>query len=242
MEVVKVTSLWKYFDSVPAIKGISFKIEEGEILGVLGANGAGKSTLIYCMLGVCSFEKGEIVFFNNLKMPENRKKILEKINFASTYTSLPYSLTVYESLVVFGNLYKVKRIKKKIETVLEMFSIKDLKNTPLRKLSSGQLMRVNLAKSMLNDPKILLLDEPTAGLDPEIAEKTRSMLKKRCKEIGLSILYTSHNLNEIEEIADKILILKKGKIVAYDKKDQLLKRYRVSNLKELYFQIASDES
>jgi len=240
--VAEVRSLWKYFNSVPAIKGISFEIEKGEILGVLGANGAGKSTLIYCMLGVCSFEKGEIIFFNNLKMPKDRKKILERINFASTYTSLPYSLTVYESLLVFGNLYRVKRIKEKIEMVLDMFSIKDLKNTPLRKLSSGQLMRVNLAKSMLNDPEILLLDEPTAGLDPEIAEKTRNMLKKRCKEIGLSILYTSHNLNEIEDIADKILILKKGEIVAYDKKDQLIRKYGVLNLKELYFKVASDES
>ncbi len=234
-KLVQVSSLWKSFGSNLALKDISFFLNEGEILGVLGANGAGKSTLIHCMLGLCSFDKGSISYFDGLSMPGDRKKILNRINFASTYTSLPYSLTVQENLIIFGNLYGLKGLSSKIDRVLELFSISDLKYKPLRKLSSGQMMRVNLAKAMLNDPRVLLLDEPTSGLDPEMADRTRKLLKNRCKEQSMSILYTSHNLTEIEEIADSILILNKGNIVAFGNKEKLLEGHGISNLKELYF-------
>lgn len=239
MDLVRIESLWKKYNLSYVLKDISLNIKPGEIVGILGANGAGKSTLIYCLLGIISYERGNITFFEKFKMPKHRKKILSLINFASTYTALPYSLTVEESLTVFGHLYGIKDIKTKIHKTLELFSIENLIKIPLRKLSSGQIMRVNLSKSLLNDPKILLLDEPTAGLDPEIAEKTRQFLKKQCISNGISILYTSHNLNEIEEIADRIVIIKNGQIVVTGTKEDLFKNYNLSNLKELYFRAMS---
>ncbi|MEW6002243.1 MAG: ABC transporter ATP-binding protein [Nitrospirota bacterium] len=235
MSILKVEGLSKKFDNVYALKGVSFELSRGEILGILGPNGAGKTTLIHSILGLITPTEGRIKIFGK-ELRGNRVDILKRVNFAANYVLLPFSLTLWENLMVYAFIYEVENPPKRCGEVLELFELYHLRNMLTRKLSSGQMMRLTLAKAMINDPEILFLDEPTAGLDADIAKKTRQLLKSLCKERGLSVLYTTHNLLEMQEVSDRVLFLQREVLAAGTSTD-LLNRYNVTNLEELFFKV-----
>ncbi|MCX7974382.1 MAG: ABC transporter ATP-binding protein [Candidatus Aminicenantes bacterium] len=238
--VVEVIRLTKVFNSIKVVDGVSFSIFPGEIVGLLGPNGAGKTTILHMLLGLTAPTSGEIRIFNQ-NFERYRSQILEKVNFSSSYVSLPYSLTVKESLKVFAWLYGVKNREKKIEEVLTLFEIKDISSMPVRTLSSGQITRVNLAKAFINDPQILFLDEPTASLDPDIADKTRHLLKKIKEEKKISILYTSHNMKEMQEVSDRILFLYQGRLIATGTPAEVISKFKGEDLEEVFIKIAREK-
>ncbi len=224
MIILRAEGIRKIFNGTVALDNVSFELKKGEVLGVIGPNGAGKTTLIHILLGLITPDEGYVeVFGKDLK--KNRVEILHHMNFASNYVSLPLSLTPWENLLVYALIYNVNDPEKRCREVLELFELTDVCNRPSRRLSSGQMMRLALAKCMINDPQILLLDEPAASLDPEIALRIRKLLRRMCVEKGVSIIYTSHNLRDIEEISDRILFLERGKIVAIEEKSILIERY-----------------
>lgn len=235
--VIEVSGLTKIFNGNKAVDNISFEVYHGEILGLLGPNGAGKTTTLQMLLGLTTPTSGDIRIFG-LDISHHREKILQDVNFSSSYISMPYSLTIMENLVVFARLYGVKTPREKIAGLLNDFEIEDIKDKVVRSLSSGQITRVCLVKALLNDPKILFLDEPTASLDPDIADKTRRFLKKIQKETGLSILYSSHNMKEMEEMSDRIIFLDKGKIIAAGRPEEVLTKFKVKNLEDVFIKIA----
>lgn len=190
-------------------------MEKGEILGLLGPNGAGKTTTIQMLLGVLRPTGGAIHVFGK-EFNKHREEILEKMNFSSTYTNLPWGLTVLENLTYISFFYSIPERKKRIAEVVEAFRLEKLLNQEMTELSAGQLTRVNLAKAFLNDPKILLLDEPTASLDPEIAAYIREYIVEQRNKKQISILFTSHNMPEVEEICDRVLFINNGTIIAND--------------------------
>lgn len=240
-KLVEVTGLTKQFNGIRAVNNISFEIYEGEILGLLGANGAGKTTTLQMLLGLTTPTEGNIRLFG-LDMKDNRQEILKRVNFSSSYVSLPFSLTVFENLLVFAMLYEIKERKAKILDLLRTFEIEDLKDKTIRKLSSGQITRVCLAKSLLNDPEVLFLDEPTASLDPDIADKTRRLLKGITKDKGVAILYTSHNMREMEEICDRVIFMDSGSIAAIGSLKEIKEQFKTEDLEEVFLQIARKTS
>lgn len=235
--VVEVDHLTKAFDGFIAVNDLSFSIEEGEILGLLGPNGAGKTTLIQMLLALITPTAGEIrILGRDLK--RHREEILSQVNFSSTYVSMPTSLTLRENLTVFAKLYGIKKPESRIDELLEIFEITRLKNTLTRHLSSGQLTRLSLVKSLLNRPKVLFLDEPTASLDPDIADKTRTLLKSIREQSRLTLLYTSHNMKEMEEISDRILFLHQGKILASGTPAEVIQLFAERNLEDVFLKVA----
>lgn len=238
--IVEVTRLTKFFKTLKAVDGVSFRLEPGEILGLLGPNGAGKTTIIHMLLGLTTPTSGSIKVFG-LDLEKHRSEILQQANFSSTYVSMPYSLTVKESLKVFARLYHVRRKEEKIAGLLRIFEMEEIKSKKVRHLSSGLLTRLNLAKALINSPRVLFLDEPTASLDPDIADKTRTLLRLIKKEQGISILYTSHNMKEMEEISDRIIFLNKGRIIASGKPAEVVQSFRRQNLEEVFLQLARGE-
>lgn len=236
-KIVEVKCLTKVFNGYRAVDSISFDLFEGEILGLIGPNGAGKTTTLQMLLDLTTPTSGEIKIFG-LELKANRGEILQRVNFSSSYISLPLSLTVQENLTVFARLYNVNKPKGRIEELLKVFEIYNIKDTPTRRLSSGQITRVCLCKALLNNPSILFLDEPTASLDPDIADKTRKLLKKIKDENAISMLYTSHNMKEMEEMSDRVIILNKGKIIAEGKPDALIEQYKGESLEEVFLKIA----
>jgi ABC-2 type transport system ATP-binding protein len=236
-QVIDVSHLTKSFNGTLAVNDVSFSVEEGEILGLLGPNGAGKTTLIQMMLGLIIPTAGEIRILG-LDLKSADEEILAQVNFSSTYVSMPASLTLRENLMVFAKLYGVRQPAARIDALLETFEIKRLKNSLTRNLSSGQLTRLSLIKSLLNDPKILFLDEPTASLDPDIADKTRTLLKSIRDRSRMTLLYTSHNMKEMEEISDRIIFLHQGKILATGTPSELLDLFREKNLEDVFLKVA----
>ncbi|MDO8663664.1 MAG: ABC transporter ATP-binding protein, partial [Candidatus Wildermuthbacteria bacterium] len=212
---LEVKNLAKDFNGFLAVDNISFEIGKGEILGLLGPNGAGKTTTIMMLLGITKPTSGNIKMFG-LDFEKNREKILNRINFSSAYTHLSERITVIENLYVFSYLYGVGKPQLKIKKLLEKFELTDLKGKIVRDLSSGQTTRLNLCKAFLNDPELLFLDEPTSSLDPDIAEKVRDFLLEAKKEKNMSILYSSHNMEEITRMCDRVIFLDHGEIVASD--------------------------
>lgn len=235
--VVEVKNLTKIFNGFTAVDKVTFEIKKGEILGILGPNGAGKTTIIHMLTGVTAPTGGRIRIFG-LDFHNNRESILKRINFSSTYSSMPYSLTVRENLRIFAILYGVKDRKKRIDELLEIFGIKELNKKLVRHLSSGQITRLCLVKALLNNPGILLLDEPTASLDPDMADKTRSLLKKFRKERGLSIIYTSHNMKEMEDMSDRLIFLDRGRILATGAPREVIEGFGRKNLEEVFIKVA----
>ncbi|MBI4377129.1 MAG: ABC transporter ATP-binding protein [Elusimicrobia bacterium] len=198
--VVELEGVCKDFGAYRALDGVSLSVRPGESVGLLGPNGAGKTTLIHIMLGLITPSAGRVRLFG-LEMPAQRRMILGKLNFSSAYVQMPLSLTPRQNLRVFAGLYGVADPGRKIDELLERVELSEMADRPTRALSSGQLSRLNLAKAMLNDPQLLLLDEPTASMDPDIADKTRNLLKRIQSEKGIALLYTSHNMREIEAMA-----------------------------------------
>lgn len=222
-KVLEVKNLTKSFGKFTAVDSVSFSIGDGEILGVLGPNGAGKTTTIQMLLGVMDPTEGEISYFGKI-FKNHREEILKQINFSSTYISLPWQFTSLETLDVFARLYEVPDSKKRIEKLMQEFEIEHLKNKKFFDLSAGEKTRLLLTKAFLNYPRIILLDEPTASLDPEIAVKIREFLKKERKEYKVSMFFTSHNMAEVEEMCDRVIIINHGKIIVEDTPENLAGR------------------
>ena len=192
-------------------------------MGFLGPNGAGKTTTIQMLLGVLTPTSGEIFYFGK-EFQSSREKILENVNFSSTYTNLPWELTVKENLTYLSYLYQIKNRRQRIEKIVKIFRLEKLLNQQLQELSSGQLTRVNLAKALINFPKILLLDEPTASLDPEAASYIRHFLLKQRQQFKVSIIFTSHNMAEVEEVCDRVIFINHGKIIDDDTPQNLARK------------------
>lgn len=229
MNVVEVSQLTKTFGHVKAVDDVSFSIAEGEILGLLGINGAGKTTIIQMMLGALTPTSGDIMYFGK-SIHAHREEILERVSFSSTYTNLPWDLTVQENLTYLSYLYLFPEKKKRIARIAELFSLQELLHKPIHALSAGQLTRVNLAKAFLNFPHVLLLDEPTASLDPDIAHYVREFLLTQRKTFSVSILLTSHNMAEVEEVCDRVIFLNAGKIIANDTPEHLAQSIEISHV------------
>jgi ABC-2 type transport system ATP-binding protein len=227
MSILTVKNLTKAFgdkDPFIAVNGISFEMKQGEILGILGPNGAGKTTTLQMLLGILTPTSGTIEYFGK-DLDKFHSEALEKISFASTYVSLPYNLTVEQNLLVIGRLYgfKKKTIQKNMDEYLEKLGILNKKKSLVTTLSAGQTTRMMLAKALMTKPKLLLLDEPTASLDPEIAQEVVDLILQIRKEEGVSILLTSHNMNEVSTLCDRLIFLQSGKIIANDKPSKLAK-------------------
>ncbi len=213
--VLQVVDLVKNYGSFRAVDSISFSVPRGKIVGFLGPNGAGKTTTIQILLGITTQNGGSVTYFGK-DFATHRLESLQRINSASAFNTLLGRVTVYENLRVYADLYRVPTAERKIANLLKRFEIEDIASNLYWGLSSGQKTRVNLAKSLINDPEILLMDEPTASLDPDIADKTLSLIEELRAETGLSILYTSHNMQEITRICDEVIFLDRGRIVAQD--------------------------
>jgi len=235
--VLEVEHLTKRFDGLTAVDDLSFSARRGEILGLLGPNGAGKTTTIQLMLGLTAPTSGRIRVFG-LELARHRREILQRVNFSSAYISLPFNLSVRENLDVFGRLYGVPDRRRRIAELLALFEIPEVIHTVTGKLSSGQVTRVNLCKAFLNDPQVLFLDEPTASLDPDIAEKVRNALKRVQRERGVTMIYTSHNMREIELVCDRVIFLMHGRMVAEGTPREILERADAESLEKVFITIA----
>ena len=239
--VVEIRNLTKRFDQFTAVDNISFDIKEGEILGLLGPNGAGKTTTIHMLLGLITPTAGRIHMFG-LDLSKHRETILRQVNFSSTYISMPFSLTVEENLKVIARLYELKHIRQRIDDIVKKLEMEDIRHKLTRKLSSGQMSRLTLAKAIMTEPKVLFLDEPTASLDPDIVNKIKSFLKEYQRSEGLSILYTSHNMREMEEMSNRIIFLQRGNIVAEGTAPEIIQRYGQRDLEEVFLKLAREEN
>ena len=230
---INVTNLVKSFDEQSVIKNISFKVKKNSIVGILGKNGAGKTTLLGMLLGLITPTKGDVyIFGKNLK--SNKKEILSDINFQSPYVDLPKKMTVEQNLSFYSRLYGVKNFNNVIETLANDLKINDLLKKNYGSLSAGQKTKINLCKALLNKPELLLLDEPTASLDPETSIFIRNYLIEYQKKNSSSILITSHNLNEVQAMCSNIILLKSGEIVSQGNINQILKNYNYKTLIELF--------
>ena len=230
---INVVNLVKNFDEQSVIKNISFKVRKNSIVGILGKNGAGKTTLLGMLLGLITPTKGDVyIFGKNLKL--NKKEILSEINFQSPYVDLPKKMTVEQNLCFYSRLYGIKNFNKVIENLANELKVKDLLKKNYGSLSAGQKTKINLCKALLNKPKLLLLDEPTASLDPETSIFIRNYLIEYQKRTSSSILITSHNLNEVQAMCSNIILLKSGEIVSEGNIKQVLKKYNYKTLIELF--------
>lgn len=239
MITIEVKNLAKNYDSFLAVDDISFDIQEGEIVGLLGPNGAGKTTTINMILGILEPTGGKINIFGK-DLREHRTEILQKMNFAAVYAHLIYNLTVLQNLKVFGYLYGVKNLKNKINELLKEFDLEKFKNHKAGSLSSGELSRLNLAKSIINEPRLILLDEPTASLDPSVSKHIREIIKDYVLKTKTAVLWTSHNMREIEEVCDKVMFLSHGKIILSGNPKTLAKEYGKKDLEELFITVARE--
>jgi len=227
--ILEVDHLTKRFGSFTAVDDISFSVKEGEIVGLLGPNGAGKTTTIHMLLDLMTPSSGSIKYFGH-EFPKDREYCLSRLNFASAYSKVQSKMTVHQNLMIYAGLYGTKNAKQKVKDLLDLLEVSQVANELFWKLSSGQKTRVIFAKALLNSPRLILMDEPTASLDPDIATKIVSMVGKLKKEEGVSILYTSHNMEEVERVCDRVIFLDHGKIVAEDSVLGLTKRIENSTV------------
>ena len=233
---IKVINLKKSYGTKEAVKNISFEIKENEIIGLLGPNGSGKTTTIGMILGLLKPTSGDVLI-NGLKIEENPIEILQKINFISPYIELPKKLTVKQNLIVYGKLYSVKNLNEKIDYLVSKLRLENLLNRVTGELSSGQKNRISLAKAIINEPNVLLLDEPTASLDPEIGDFVRTFLENYKKEKKVSILLASHNMDEVTRLCSSIMMMKNGLIIDQGKPDDLIKKHGRKNLEEVFLKL-----
>ena len=234
---VEVINLCKSYGNKDAVRGVDFKIKENEIIGLLGPNGCGKTTTIGMLLGLLKPSKGQINI-NGMKIEKNRIEILQKINFISPYIELPKKLTVRQNLEVYGRLYGIKYLKDRIEEISEDLDIKNFFSRKTGELSSGQKNRVSLAKSLINKPEILFLDEPTASLDPDIGDFVRTYIQKYRSKNQVTVLLASHNMNEVERLCDSIIMMKNGEIIDRGTCEEIIKKHGRNNLEETFLKLA----
>lgn len=235
--VVEVEGLTKRFDSLTAVDGVSFSVRRGVVTALLGGNGAGKTTTIAMLLGLLLPTCGSIRIFGR-DMLADRFPLLARMNFSSPYVDLPHRLTVRQNLTVYAHLYRLADTRARIAQLAEDLDLADILDRPYGKLSAGQKTRVALAKSLLNAPDLLLLDEPTASLDPDTADYVRGYLEAYQRNSGASILLASHNMLEVERLCSDVIMLKRGAIVDRGAPDELIARYGLSNLEEVFIDIA----
>ena len=238
---LEIIQLSKLYNNKEAVKNISFKINKNEIVGILGPNGCGKTTTIGMILGLLKPTEGKILI-NGFEIENKRVELLNNLNFISPYIELPKKLTVKQNLEVYGRLYDVKNLSSKIDYLAEKLRLNEIIYKITGELSSGQKNRVSLAKSIINDPTILLLDEPTASLDPETGEYIRSFLEDYQKEKGVSILLASHNMTEVERLCSSVLMMKNGIIIDEDKPKELIKKHGRKNLEEVFLKLTREKN
>lgn len=227
--IIEVRNLVKKFGTFTAVNDITFDVKEGEILGFLGPNGAGKTTTIQMLLGLLTPTSGSILY-SGRDLMSHREEIMETINFSSTYTNLPWYLTVKENLTYLSYLYNIKNRKKRVAELVEVFKLEPILKKSIGQLSAGQMTRVNIAKAFLNSPKILLLDEPTASLDPDVASYIREFIQSERERFNISILFTSHNMSEVEELCERVIFINSGEIIANDRPENLAKSIEFSHI------------
>tara|TARA_Y100000782_G_scaffold65501_1_gene71495 strand:+ start:1277 stop:2011 length:735 start_codon:yes stop_codon:yes gene_type:complete len=231
-----VENLSKNYSENKAVNNINFKIGENEIVGLLGPNGCGKTTTIAMILGLLKPSSGKILV-DGIDIENNRIELLHKMNFISPYIELPKKLTVKENLIVYSKLYSVRNFNERINYLSETLRLNDFINKKTGELSSGQKNRVSLAKSLINSPSILLLDEPTASLDPETSDYVRTFLENYKKEKNISILLASHNMNEVERLCASVLMMKAGKIIDKGTPKELIEKHGRKNLEEVFLKL-----
>jgi ABC-2 type transport system ATP-binding protein len=236
-DVIRVAHLTKRFGSVTVVHDVSFAIAPGEIVGFLGPNGAGKTTTLAMLLGLLLPTAGDIRVLG-LPMPAERQRILARVNFTSPYVALPGNLTVDENLRVFAHLYSVRGARARIDALLERFDLARMRHRPAGRLSSGEGTRLGLVKALLNDPEVLLMDEPTASLDPDIAERVHESLRDIRRERRMTIFYTSHNMQEVERLSDRILFLHQGRLIADGPPGDVLRAFARHTLEEMFLDVA----
>ena len=236
---LEIIELSKAYNNKEAVKNISFKINKNEIVGILGPNGCGKTTTIGMILGLLKPSKGKVLI-NGIEIEDKRVELLNSLNFISPYIELPKKLTVKQNLEVYGRLYDVKNLGIKIEYLTEKLRLNEIIYKITGELSSGQKNRVSLAKSIINDPKVLLLDEPTASLDPETGDFVRSFLENYQKEKEASILLASHNMAEVERLCSSVLMMKNGVIIDRDSPKELIKKHGRTNLEDVFLKLTRE--
>ena len=237
---LEIINLSKPYDNKEAVKDVSFKLNQNEIIGILGPNGCGKTTTIGMILGLLKPTKGKVLI-NSLEIESHRVDLLNELNFISPYIELPKKLTVRQNLEVYGRLYDVKKINKKIDYLCEKLRLNEFINKITGELSSGQKNRVSLAKSIINDPKVLLLDEPTASLDPETGDFVRSFLEEYQNERKTSILLASHNMLEVERLCSSVLMMNKGSIIDQGTPDELIRKHGRKNMEEVFLKLTREK-
>ena len=238
--VLSVKHVYKNFGPIKAVSDISFSVEKSKTIGLLGSNGAGKTTTIMMLMGILKVTSGEIKILEQ-DVYKHRNKIAKEINFASPFVELPHRLTVLQNLNVFGHLYGVKSLADKIYKISSDLDILDLLKRRVGKLSAGQRTRVSLAKSLINDPKILFLDEPTASLDPDNADWVRTYLEKYQKRTGATFILASHNMPEVERLCHNVVMMGKGKLIDSGTPKDLITRYKCKDLEEVFLQLARND-
>ena len=238
---IEIKNLNKQYNNILAVKDINFKINKGSIVGLLGPNGCGKTTTIGMMLGLIKPTSGS-VFINdkNIENENDRTKILEKVNFISPYVELPKKLTVEENLKVYGKMYGVSNLRDRISDLMKQLNLLEFGKRKTGELSSGQKNRVSLAKALINDPEILLLDEPTASLDPDVGDYIRTYIENFASKRGTTILLASHNMNEVERLCSEVMMMKKGKIIDKGTCNDLIKKHGRKNLEETFLKIVRE--
>ena len=235
---IQLKNLTKKFQNSLAVNKINFEIKKNKTVGLLGPNGCGKTTSIGMILGLIKPTEGEIFIDNQNVDSMKRDEILARINFASPYIELPKKLTVRQNLEIYGRLYGVKNLKERIDEISEDLNIKDFFKRKTGELSSGQKNRVSLAKSLINKPEILLLDEPTASLDPDTGDFIRSYIQEYRSKNQVTILLASHNMSEVERLCDSVIMMKKGKIIDKGTCSEIIKKHGRNNLEETFLKLA----
>ena len=238
---IEIKNLNKQFNNILAVKNIDFKINEGSIVGLLGPNGCGKTTTIGMMLGLIKPTSGSVfIKGKNIENENNRTNILEKMNFISPYVELPKKLTVEENLKVYGRMYGVSNLLDKISDLMKKLNLLEFRKRKTGELSSGQKNRVSLAKALINDPEILLLDEPTASLDPDVGDYIRTYIEDFASKKGTTILLASHNMNEVERLCNEVMMMKNGKIIDKGTCNSLISKHGRKNLEETFLKIVRE--
>ena len=238
---IEIKNLNKQYNNILAVNNINFKINKGSIVGLLGPNGCGKTTTIGMILGLIKPTSGT-VFINsqNIENENNRTKILEKVNFISPYVELPKKLTVEENLKVYGKMYGVNNLQDKISDLMKQLNLLEFEKRKTGELSSGQKNRVSLAKALINDPEILLLDEPTASLDPDVGDYIRTYIEGFASKRGTTILLASHNMNEVERLCSEVMMMKNGQIIDKGTCESLINKHGRKNLEETFLKIVRE--
>ena len=234
---IEAETLTKVYDGTLAVDGLSFRVEAGSVVGLLGGNGAGKTTTLSMIMGLTTPTRGAVRVFG-AEMAHERQKVLHRINFESPYADLPHRLTVRQNLSVFGKLYGVAGLKQRIDELAAALDLRDFLDRRTGQLSAGQKTRVALAKALINQPDLLLLDEPTASLDPDTADWVRGHLEAFRRRRGAAILLASHNMGEVERLCDRVIMMRAGRIVHDEPPDALIARYGRETLEEVFLDVA----